>query len=102
MIDKELNKFTKETILKALGNSWLTIEQLNDFIDCCYEIELDKVYKEQEKLLKNSPKKPISRDFRSTVKYMSEVQKHFYKSEKYSKKIDKLCEERRKHWEEKK
>lgn len=73
-------------------------KELNNIIDCCYGIEIDKLAEEQGKLLENTPKKPITEDLKSSMKYMLEVKEYISKSEKYSKKLDKLYKERANHY----
>ncbi|MFR5264548.1 hypothetical protein [Clostridium sp.] len=95
---KELNKFSKETILKALKNNWLVQRELSNIIDSCYSLEINKINEEYEKILGDSPQKPVTDDFKSKVKYMEEVQKYMDKCEKYSKKLNKLYEARKNCW----
>ncbi len=92
---KELNKFSKETILKALGNNLLVQRELRNIIDSCYSLEIEKINEEYEKVLGDSPQKPVTDDFKS---YIEESQKHRNKCEKYSKKLKKLCEARKNCW----
>ena len=94
---KELNKFSKETILKALENNLLVQRELKNIIDSCYSLEIDKINEEYEKVLGDSPQ-IVTDDFKSKVKYIEEAQKHRNKCEKYSKKLKKLCEARKNCW----
>lgn len=95
---RELNKFSKETIIRALECNWLVKRDLENIIDACQSIEIDKVDKKYIELLNNSPKVPKDNDFKNTVKYMSAVNEHIAACERMSKKLAKLREERTKKW----
>lgn len=98
MIIEALKKFPKDTILKALENNWLVERELNNIVNTCYSIEIDKVNKEYEKILENGPKEPKIENLKSRVKYISEIQKYMDNCDKCSKKLKKLYEEQKKYY----
>lgn len=100
MSSKDLNEFSKDTILKAIENNWLVKKELNNIIGCCYDVEIDKANKEYIKILEAKPQEPATDDFKSTIRHMQEIRSHIQKCEKCFKKLEKLRNKRQKHWSE--
>lgn len=89
MSSNVLNKFPKETILKALESNWLVRRELNNIIDCCYEIEIGELNEKIEKFIKSPFEDPITED---------KLQEYRSKAEKYSEKLSKLYKGQKNHY----
>lgn len=90
-LEQELNKYSKESLIKAIVNSPICIFRGRDILEDVISKEIDLLFKKQSELLKEKRKTlKVGMSAIETLKIMAEDEKRYKKYEEIERKIKNL------------